>query len=119
MSFRNLITKNQGIVIIIAFIIFVFVGKHFTDKLKKRDNNELFNSEFRGLIIKKYRQRGDIIIYRNLKNNIEGEIYATSELNKNSNIGDTIIKLPKSNLCIVKNKTELFNGPCYFIDFEE
>jgi hypothetical protein len=94
------------------------ISKNFTDKQGKKHDDERFKSEYKGLIIKKYRQRGDIIIYRDLKNNIEGVIYATSELNENSNIGDTIIKLPNSNLCIVKNKTEQFNGTCYFNDFE-
>lgn len=117
MQLKKWIGNNQGNVLIIAFVSFVLISKYFSDKIGRKNDDEIFKSAYHGVIINKFRRRGDIIVYRNLDSNIEREIYATSELNENSLIGDTIFKLPNSNLCVIKNKTKQFKVACYCKDF--
>ena len=110
------INNNWGKIIIILFIIFVFINKSYTDKIGEKNLKDKLEFGFTGIILNKFRHRGDIIVYKNLFTNVKREIYATSGLNDNSNIGDTIIKLPKSNLCIIKNKKKSIKVECYYLE---
>jgi len=99
--------------IVIAISLLIFSVRH-TNKLSKIYDTNKYNSSFKGIILKKVRRRGNIVFYRNLLTYEEGEIYASSELQDNSVVGDTIIKIAKSNKCILKSKSKQLIVKCYF-----
>ncbi|TPG41672.1 hypothetical protein [Flavobacterium pectinovorum] len=112
------VKNNKGKIIILIFIGLVLIGKHFTDQIGEKNLQDIFRSEYKGLVLKKFRRRGNIILCKNLVTNKSTEIYATRILNKNSSIGDTIIKIANSNLCIIKNKRKNIKMKCYELDFK-
>jgi len=111
------IKNNIGTSIIITFVLFCIIFSYFGNKKYKEDTLRDYNAGFTGVIIKKYRQKGgDIIFYKNLKTMKEYEINPSEELAENSNVGDTIIKFPQSNKCILKNRGKNIKVQCHFIE---
>lgn len=114
---------RKRLVVILVFILIssLISTMIYTRILRNKNRREVFTQEFKGVIKKKFRQRGDIIVYQNLKTNKEDEIYSSFELNENAEINDTIIKLPNSNNCIIKNGIKEVQVPCYFwlLDYEK
>lgn len=117
MRFTEKIKDNWGKIIILIFIIFVIISKSFTDKIEEKNLQDIYKSEYKGVVLKKEIYRGFTVTYRNLKTYKERGINATEILYKNSNIGDTIIKMANSNLCIIKNKSKKIKVECYELDF--
>ena len=62
--------NNWGKIIIILFIIFVFISKSYTDKIVEKNLKNRHELGFKGIIIKKYRQKGgDILLYKDILSN--------------------------------------------------
>ncbi len=80
---------------------------------------DIFKSEYTGLVLEKIQYRGLTIRYKNLKTKKDRDINSTENLFYNSNVGDTIIKIANSNLCIIKNKNKNIKLKCYELDFEQ
>lgn len=78
---------------------------------------KLYYMSFTGKVTKKYTHRGAIIDYINSKTNQKDRVLCTYELYINVNVNDTIIKMPNSNSCIIKNKLKNVKVDCYDIDF--
>jgi hypothetical protein len=116
MWFTEKIKNKSGTIIIITFIIIVSISKFFTDKIGDKNLQDTYKSEYKGIVLKKYEYRGLTLIYKNLKTYEESPINATEILYENSNIGDTIIKIPNSNLCIIKNKCKSIKVECYYME---
>jgi len=110
------IKNNWGKIIIIIFIIFVFVSKRYIDKIGEKNLKNLFKSEYKGIVKDKYNYRGLTVVCFGLLGYNDWNINSTEELYKNSTIGDTIIKIANSNLCIIKNKNKSIKVDCYFIE---
>lgn len=119
MSLKELIKNNQGTTIIVLFIIFVIVGKNYSDKIGLQNDKRFIQSQFKGIIIKKYRQKGgNIIFYRDLKSNKEIEISASDELDSIAKIGDTIEKISNTNNCLIQKMMKKIIVKCKYEDGE-
>ena len=112
------IKNNIGKTIIFVFVVFVIISKKYTDRIGEKNLENILKSKYKGVIVKKFRRRGDIIVYKNLETNKLREIYATVVFDEKSKIGDTIIKIPNQNLCVIKNKNKNIKVKCYELDFE-
>jgi len=117
MRFTEKIKENWGKIIILIFVLFCIVSRYYGNKKYKEDRLEDYKANFMGIIIKKYRQKGgDIIFYKDLKTFEDHEINPSDELTENCNVGDTIIKLPRSNKCVLKNKGKNIKVECHYIE---
>lgn len=106
--------------LLLATVITVlFYSIRYTNRLGRIHEKDRFDNAFTGVITKKIRQRGDIIYYRDLSTKAINEINASEELNSNSTVGDTIIKLKQSNKCIIKSKSKNIIVRCYFDNIYE
>ena len=119
MSLKEIIKNNQGISIIIILIIFIIAGKNYIDKIGLQNDKEFRQSEFKGIITKKYRQKGgNGMFYRDLKSNKEIEISPSDELDSIAKIGDTIEKIPNTNNCVIQNIKKKKIVKCKYEDKE-
>ena len=109
--------KIKNIIIIIIILSLFFAIRQSVIVGKRNDKNK-YDASFEGIIVKKIRRRGDIVFFKDFATNKVKEIYATSELNNNSKIGDTIVKLANSNKCIIKSRSkEIIVERYYGLDF--
>lgn len=112
-------TRVIKYVFIATVITVLFFSIRYTNRLGRIHEKNRFDNGFTGVITKKIRQRGDIIYYRDVLTNDISEIYASEELNINSEVGDTIVKLRESNKCIIKSKSKRIIVRCFFDNIYE
>ncbi|SNR73620.1 hypothetical protein [Flavobacterium sp. ov086] len=111
------IKNNIGTSIILTFILFCIVSSYFGDKKYKENRLMDYYSSFTGIIIKKYRQKGGVLIfYKDLTTFKSYQINPSDELIENCNVGDTITKLTQTNKCILKNKSKNLKVECYYVE---
>lgn len=111
------IKNNIGTWLILIFILVCVFFNYFGNKKYSKDRLADYKSNYTGVIVKKYRQKGGaIIFYKDLKTSENFQINPADELVKNCNIGDTIIKLSKSNNCILKNGRKKIKVECYYVE---
>ena len=117
MWFTKKIKNNIGTTIFLIIILFYIVSSYY-GSIKYKKNREIdFHSNYKGIIIKKYRQKGGVILfYKDLTNFNCYQINPSDELIEKCNIGDTIIKLKNSNLCLLINKNKNLKVECYFLE---
>jgi len=101
-------------IIIIIIVLSLFFAVRESIIAGERNDKDKYNTSFKGVVVKKVRRRGDIIFYKNFTSHQIGEIYASGELQDNSIVGDTIVKLENSNRCILKNGRKNISLKCYF-----
>lgn len=117
MTFIERIKKEIGSLIILAFILFLIIGNHYGNIKQTKYRKEFKKSKFTGIITQKYRQKGAVIFfYRNVETNIETQINPSDAFANSAEINDTIIKLPDSNECIIKNSNKLIKVVCEYED---
>lgn len=90
---------------ILLFVLIIFIIQFKKSMINTETVNKIkFKEEFTGIVTKIYSQRGFFIVYKNINTLKFNEIYVTSDLALNLKLNDTIIKLPNSNSCKLKNK---------------